>query len=443
MNRDESDALTQETRPGHPADWQRYAGQLRAARERLQNLNIDDPAIPACIDGLTRIEEMLRRPLRLVVLGEYNSGKTSVTGLILGHGLLPVSVLSNTGMPVHVGHGLEPALYGINHDGIAIRIDGAGDDALTDLAYRAVDIRLPLPWLQHHHVLDTPATLTPAIFTPDADIAIWCTVATRAWTESERNLWSTMPPRLRKTAIMVATHKDSFYSDEDCDQVVRRLQSMTAGLFRETVLLSAAPPEDADLAPAGPEHHAGILHAAIDASGHIIRRRRLEKAKRIVARLARLALHEFGRNAIRPETADLFARWQVLTTRALDEHREKHLPVDQTLRALLHAFSMAAETLQPGVIRTAARTAEPPAETGPNPSATPASPVTLRADLTAVLRILASTSRYESPQTREQREAARATLLALSDLDTVFAQLSTWLTTTNARSEPPTWIANA
>jgi hypothetical protein len=56
------------------SEWQLYASALRAARERLQNLRVDDPAIPVCIAGLSRIESMLRRPLRIVSLGEYNSG---------------------------------------------------------------------------------------------------------------------------------------------------------------------------------------------------------------------------------------------------------------------------------------------------------------------------------------------------------------------------------
>lgn len=439
MTDDEREATAQSATFGAPAGWQHFSGQLRAARERLQNLNVDDPAIPACVAGLTRIEEMLRRPLRIVVLGEYNSGKTSVTGLMIGKGLLPVSVLSNTGIPVHVGHGAQPALYGIDQNGISIRIDGHKDDPLTDLTYHAVDIRLPLPWLQRHQILDTPATLTPALFAADADIAIWCTVATRAWTESERNLWSAMPPRVHQNAVLVATHKDSFYSDEDCDQVLRRLKDMTSGLFRNVVIVSAATPINPIDYPGDPSDDSAIIHAAIDASSHTIRERRRAKAQRIVQRLARLALHEFGRNAIRPETATLFKQWSVLTDRILDDQRAHRLTRDQSLGALLHAFAEVAESLQPGVIMPAqalphlnghARDAPGLGNTFTNPAA-------LRADLTAVLRILATASPYESPQSREQRQAARATLIALSDLDTILEQVGRWLKANHAPPDPP------
>ncbi len=38
--------------PNEPgAEWQRYTTMLRAVRERLRNLRVDDPAIPACVEG--------------------------------------------------------------------------------------------------------------------------------------------------------------------------------------------------------------------------------------------------------------------------------------------------------------------------------------------------------------------------------------------------------
>ena len=428
--------------PVPAGDWQVYAGQLRAARERLQNLTVDDPAIPACVAGLTRIEDMLRRPLRIVVLGEYNSGKTSVTGQILGQGLLPVHVLSNTSIPVHVGHSAEPALYGIDQNGISIRIDGDGDDPLTDLAYQAIDIRLPLRWLQLHHVLDTPASLTPAPYVADADIVIWCTVATRAWTESERNLWSAMPPRVQRNAILVATHKDSFYSDDDCAQVLRRLNDMTAGLFHKVVLVSAAPSHPSD-PPNAITDDAADIHAAIDEIASGLRARRLIKAQRIVQRLSRLALHEFGRSAVRPEFMQLFTQWYARSDRILEDHRARHITTDKAIRALLQTFAHVAETLRPGIMLPARTPAQPHGDrhNETHTGGTFTNPAALRADLTAVLRIIASASPYESPQSREQREAARATLIALADLDTILQRIGHWLNAAQSATPQPPGIS--
>lgn len=415
------------------SEWQHYAAALRASRERLQNLRVDDPALPVCIAGLSRIESMLRRPLRIVVLGEYNSGKSSLTDLILGKGLLPISVVANTSVPVLVSYADSAALFGVDSNGIQIRIDGDEDDALTDLDFRAVEIRLPLPWLKHHQLLDTPATQTPAAFAAEADIAIWCTVATRAWTESDRNLWSTVPSRCHRHALLVATHKDSFYSDDDCAQVLRRITSVTRGLFRDVLLVSAADP-NAETDAAGDTGEtltsdAATVRAAIETSAQAIRERRLAKARRITRRLARLALHEFGQNAVRPEAAAALSKWDAVSDQLIDDHNATRLSLDHPLESLLHAFAHTAEVLRPGVIRGPAR--QTPSSTplhAPEPAqiATQRASV-LKSDLTAVLRILATSSRYESPDAREQREAARATLLTLADLDGAFVDLGRWL----------------
>lgn len=429
-------------------EWQRYAAALRAARERLQNLRVDDPAIPACITGLTRIESMLRRPLRIVILGEYNSGKSSLTDLILGKGLLPISVVANTGVPVLIGHGEAPALFGVDRNGIQIRIDGDEDDALTDLDYRAVEIRVPLPWLQHHQLLDTPATLSPADFTADADITIWCTVATRAWTESERTLWSTIPSRCYKHALLVATHKDSFYSDEDCAQVLRRLATVSRGLFRDVLLISAADPEVEGAENADPaESFAGdaaSVRTAIETSAASVRERRVIKAKRITRRLARLAVHEFGQNAVRPEAASTLSKWNAVADRLIEDHSDGSMSLDRTVESLLYAFAYTAEALRPGVTRSPARSKPAPTESTSaevQPLSTHRAAL-VKSDLTAVLRILATSSRYEAPDAREQREAARATLMSLADLDGTFSSLGSWLASKKASngatvSHPP------
>jgi hypothetical protein len=431
------------------SDWQLYAAALRAARERLQNLRVDDPAIPVCVTGLSRIESMLRRPLRIAILGEYNSGKSSVTDLILGKGVLPTSVVANTGVPVLVSYAEKPALFGMDNNGVQIRIDGNEDDALTDLGYRAVEIRLPLPWLQNHQLLDTPATQTPAVFAADADIVIWCTVATRAWTESDRNLWSTVPSRCHKHALLVATHKDCFYSEDDCAQVLRRLTSVSRGLFRDVLLISAADPEAEDTETSDTaetlETDAASVRAAIETSALLVRERRLVKARRITRRLARLALYEFGLNAIRPDAAVALTKWNAVADQFIADHNATRLSLDRALESLLHAFAHTAEVLRPGVILGPARQTHlsVPIQTAETPHIATQRVSVLKSDLTAVLRILATSSRYESPDLREQREAARATLISLADLDGAFAELGRWLERRREAIDTPRAQTNA
>jgi hypothetical protein len=130
---------------------QAYGDELQKVRERLGQTTISDPALTVCLSGLARVEEVLRKPLRIVILGEYNSGKTSVAGLLIGEGLLPTSVVSNTSVPVLMSYAPAPALHGIDRNGTRIRIDSDDDDALTDLSYRALQVALPLDHLRDGH----------------------------------------------------------------------------------------------------------------------------------------------------------------------------------------------------------------------------------------------------------------------------------------------------
>jgi hypothetical protein len=412
----------------------RYCEYLRDAATRLLDSRIGDPAVTGCIAGLGRIEEMLRRPLRIVVLGEYNSGKTSVTDLLIGSGLLPSSVVSNTGVPVLVSHAAEPALLGIDSNGARVRIDG--DDPLTDLSYRAIHVALPMPWLRQHQVLDTPATAAPAAFVAEADIVIWCTVATRAWTESERTAWSGLPARCHANAILVATHKDSIYSDEECSQVLRRLHSLTRGAFRDVVLVSAAQTPDAAGAgdAAGDEaEDAALLRQAVAASADRVMGRRLFKARSIVRRIARLAFHEFGRDTVQPEAAALIARWEIYARGVLEDMRSGQKPVAVTIETLLTAFAACAERLRAGVVTGKGQSIPEPrpstvALRWPDRAAASVQQArNLTADLTALLRLLAGSSPFEDPAVRRQHQSVRATLLALADLDGSFDALAQML----------------
>jgi hypothetical protein len=227
---------------------------------------------------------------------------------------------------------------------------------------------------------------------------------------------------------------------------------MTRGLFRDVILLSAADPEADAAGTTDAEgdtfaEDAEALRATIQTSADAIRNRRVAKARRIVNRFARLAAHEFGQGAVRAEARSILAKWQDLSERIFNEYASGRLPFDRTIEALLHAFAQAAEVLRPGVVHSAGG-AEPlqlpaapsPGETYP---ATKRHAAMIQADLTAVLRILASGSRYETPAAREQREAARATIMALADLDGAFVKIGNWLAAGRAHNVGPVVHLNA
>lgn len=412
-----------------------FSERLKAARERLIATNISDPALAVCIAGLGRLEEALRKPLRIVVLGENNSGKTSVTDLLIGQGLLPTSVVSNSHVPVQISYAEQAAVYGISSEGMRIRVDGQGeDDALTDLSYRALQVLLPIDWLRTYQVLDTPPSVPPATFIDDADIVIWCTVATRAWTESERAAWAALPGRCSRNALLVATHKDGLATDDDISYVTQRLKALTSSQFREVVLVDGEAASEDGRALDADWSGADELRAAVGRLAAVIMERRSQKAEKIVRRLARLTFHQFASDEVRPEAAGLLLRWEEQTRHLLDMLRENKTTVQEALEVLLVAYAHYAEKLRPGVVRgddvvvaSTSRAVAAPVRWPRQSSAAARLVSTLASDLTGLLRMLAGRSSFADPALRAEYNAARAIVLTLADLDGAFDALGRML----------------
>ena len=409
---------------------QHYAERLKAARERLIETNISDPALTYCVAGLARVEDVLRKPLSVVILGENNSGKTSVADLLVGQGLLPTSVVSNTHVPVLMNYSETPAIFGVDYSGTQIRIDRANDD-LTDLSYRALQVSLPIERLKGYHVLDTPPSAAPATFLGDADIVIWCTVATRAWTESERATWSTLPPRCSRNALLVATHKDGLDTEEDIARVTERLRSLTAGKFRDVVVVDAEGVSEGSTAPVDDvASGANDLRGAVEQLAEGINDRRTLKAEKIVRRLARLTFHHFGRGEVRSEAVELMNGWEAHAKRLLELLQQRKQTIPETIESLLVAYAVCAEKLKPGVVRADDTVAGSVSSAviaplrWPQQSTAPARMVQMLAsDLTGLLRMLSGHSTFMDPAKRAEYGVARSIVLSLADLDGAFDAL--------------------
>ncbi|AHB50139.1 hypothetical protein W911_09065 [Hyphomicrobium nitrativorans NL23] len=397
--------------------------RLQDARTRLAATKIEDPALAICVAGMARLEEVLARPLRVVILGEYNSGKTSVADLLIGNGLLPTSVVSNTKLPVLITYAKTPALHGVDVRGALVRIDSRGADAPMDASYEALQVALPLERLQGFQILDTPSMVKPDTFVRDADIVIWCTVATRAWTESERATWSALPKRCRRNAMLVVTHKNALNGEEEARHVTERLREVTQGLFRDVLLIDAA----GEAGAASPMDGGGDdLSARLRRCGEGIGERRAQKAEKIVRRLARLAFHDFARRDVRSDAAPLLASWESGAARLLDDLRQRRKPVPEVIEDLLAGFGVFAEQLRPGVVTGGAvsgtsetsRAVAAPLRWPQRHAAAVGLIAMLVSDLTGILRMLAAPS-----SGHDERRVARAILLGLADLDGAFDAL--------------------
>lgn len=406
--------------------------RMREARRRLAAMTIADPALAICLSGLARLEEALSRPLRVVILGGYNAGKTSVADALIGDGLLPTSVVAHTKVPALITHAKAPALYGIGEDGTRIAIDSRDPDALAGVPYQALQVALPLARLEGYQILDTPSAGTPETFVADADIVIWCTVATRAWTESERAAWCALPERCRRHALLVVTHKHALNGEDEAEQVTERLRTLTSGLFRDIVLIDTAG-EERGVQPG--DDGIDLLRAGLDRRASEIRNRRAEKAEKIVRRLGRLAFHEFGRKEVPLDSARMLAGWEARTETLLSDLRERRKAASDVIEDLLAGYASVAERLRPGIVTgdgTAAafrpsRALAAPMRWPKRDATTLGLVAMLASDLTGLLRMLAGAPTSLHAAVRAEYRTTRAIMLSLADLDSAFDALGRML----------------
>ncbi len=116
---------------------------LQDARRQLESLRRYDQALAVCAAGLARMEAVLTRPPRVAILGEVNSGKTSVADLLLGVGLLPSSVVANTRLPVLIRYAETTTLHAIGGGTRRLLTNEDIDDAAGELGARGPGDRPP------------------------------------------------------------------------------------------------------------------------------------------------------------------------------------------------------------------------------------------------------------------------------------------------------------
>jgi hypothetical protein len=403
---------------------------VQSARQQLEALSRYDHAMAACAAAMARMEEVLARPPRVVILGEVNAGKTSIADLLLGVGLLPSSVVANTRLPVLIRYEETTALYAVAGNKRLLLTNADLDALPTGVHMDGLEIGLPSERLSEFEILDTPALSDSQSDAgiADGDIRIWCTVATRAWTESERAFWSGQPHRNWHNALLVATHKDALEHPSDATKVEWRLRAAAGDMFRDIILVSAT-----DAAKTRRTNGRATDVSAIALLGQVrvwaseIRERRAQKVERIVRRLARLTFHQLARGAaLKPVEAKILATWEADCARSVARMGSAPDDLAHVLQELLRSFARAMEQTRPGSIARSHRSPKmhDAAPRVPQPGAPARRYARLvAADLTTLLRIELARSGLRDATLFADYAAARSALLPLTRLDLEMAQL--------------------
>ena len=165
-------------------DERRLLADLQVA---LTRLDAPDADLALIRNALAQLEELFL----MVVVGEFNAGKSAVINALLGDSYLPEGVVPTTSELVLIRHSDAAEKPGAD-GGMAVR-------------------RLPVPWLQEVNLVDTPGTnavirqhqeLTEH-FVPRSDLVLFVTSADRPFSESERAFLQQVRDWGKKIVIVV------------------------------------------------------------------------------------------------------------------------------------------------------------------------------------------------------------------------------------------------
>ncbi len=198
--------------------------KLTDARGVLAELHAQLAAIPATADDVARLSASIRQLddfFLLVIVGEFNAGKSALINALIGTRVLEEGVTPTTAQIHLVRHGPEPATQ-------------AGPDGTRI-------VTAPLEVLRDLHIVDTPGTnailreherLTTD-FVPRSDLVLFVTSADRPFAETERAFLETIRDWGKKV-VFIVNKVDIFASDEELEEVMAFVRDAAARQLGET-----------------------------------------------------------------------------------------------------------------------------------------------------------------------------------------------------------------
>jgi GTPase Era involved in 16S rRNA processing len=189
------------------------------------------------------------------VIGEFNSGKTSLVNALLGAPVLPTGFTSHTACLTVVRYAARRSLAAEVAGRRRVPMAWESLAEMPPPGTRRLHVGMPLARLVAVRVIDTPGlgrceeggSRLVLQACRGADAVIWCTPAVQAWKASEERAWLALPERLRKRGVLAVTFLDAVGSAGDARRVMARLDAEAGGHFRRVV---AAPAQAAAAAEA-------------------------------------------------------------------------------------------------------------------------------------------------------------------------------------------------
>lgn len=183
-----------------------------------------------------RLERAATRPSRIVLMGEFSTGKSTLANLILGEDAAPTGALA-TDAPATWFAGGAPRIMAMD----ALGRELAADDPAAALLRRPGPRPAGCLW----DLIDTRGLADPAnaedLLSPAlarADAVVMLTLSTQAWRRSEMEAAAALPQRLRRRMILAVAAADRLTPD-NLERVMGRMRVEADPAMRAILPLSA------------------------------------------------------------------------------------------------------------------------------------------------------------------------------------------------------------
>ena len=288
----------------------RFAAQSLASAEGILRKAADAyPFLDGPGRAFRRMAKAANRPLRIGILGEANSGKSSLANLLAGVSALPTDPVANTRLPALLKYAAKPSVTVLYESGeriafpvrqnvaqvvAAIQDSGgksnlpAGKSVPTSRV-KILEVGLPSGILHSVEILDLPVGQL-GLPGYGMDAAIWTTVATQAWRESERAQWTKLPQAIRSRSLLAVTFCDLVAGRENnLKRLQARLETSAKPHFRGICFVA-----NGDLDPAAAASRNKVLPVQIQYLAQEFTAERVGKAMAIARRLMANAIAKLG-----------------------------------------------------------------------------------------------------------------------------------------------------
>lgn len=203
-----------------------------------------------------RLARGLSRPPRVALIGEFNTGKSTLGNAMLGARVLPTNVEANTGLPILVRYAPRARLELEFTDGTKRSISWFDHERVKFANAKMLHLWMPLYRLKGFELLDTPGLATgndlldrrALAASRTAHVAIWCTSATQAWKASEHRVWQGLPGRMRARSLLAVTFRDVLTSERDEAKLAARLRVEAAPHCSRVAMIAAEDAAQAQIA---------------------------------------------------------------------------------------------------------------------------------------------------------------------------------------------------